>query len=80
MYLDNLYRIEKGEVLEQNPVEHLFDLPESLWCHYRLKWIISYFLGMMQTIHLQFLLHHNGLVNVVVNSDKDFFQKSEYTS
>ena len=62
-FLDHLYIIGKGGVLEQNPVEHLFELPEYFRYDHRLKQIVSCYLGMMQTIHLQFLSHHNSLVS-----------------
>ena len=53
----------KGGVQKQAPVEDLPELPEYLRYDHRLKQIVSYLLGMMQTIHLQFLLHHNSLVS-----------------
>ena len=63
IYLDHLYIIEKGKVQEQNPLEHLFELPEYLRYDHQLKRIVSCFLGLMQTIHLQFILHQNSLVS-----------------
>ena len=51
-FLDHLYIIRKDGVLEQNPVEHLFELLEYLRYDHRLKQIVSCYLGMMQTIHL----------------------------
>ena len=59
IYLDHLHIKEKGEVQEQSHVEHLF---EYLRYDHQLKQIVSCFLGMIQTIHLEFYLHHNSLV------------------
>ena len=53
---------EKGRFLEQSLVEHLFELPEYLRYDHGLRKIVSCFLGVMQTIHLQFPLHYYGLV------------------
>ena len=52
IYLDHLYIIEKGGVQEQNPVEHLFELPEYLRYDHQFKQIVSCFVVMKQTIHL----------------------------
>ena len=43
IYLDHLYVIERGGVLEQNPVQHLFELLEYLRYDHRLKRIVSCF-------------------------------------
>ena len=55
--------MEKEGILDQNPVENLFELPECLSYDYQLKKIVSCFLGMIKTSHSQFLLHHNNLVS-----------------
>ena len=61
-----IYITEKKGFLEKSSVEHRFELPECSRYDHQLKRIISCFLGVVPTIHLQFLLHHTGLVSEVV--------------
>ena len=58
-----IYIKEKGGFQEQNPMEQMFELPEYLRYDHWLKKNVSCSLGMVQTTHLQFLLHQNNLVS-----------------